>query len=115
MLARFKRLNLKKDFKWVSFGKKTDSKYARLLIRFGDNQSPRIGIATVSKIFTKSNERQRAKRVLSSVFESIYLKLPKNINIVALPKASIVGVKSSTVLLDLQGVLTDEKVIDTAN
>lgn len=111
MLAKFRRLNLTKDFKWAAQGKKIDSKYAKLFIRMGDNKIPRIGIALSSKVFRKSTDRNRAKRILSSSFESLYLKLSENLNIVALPKQAILSVKSADVLLDLEERLKSEKII----
>jgi len=112
MLPRSKRLNLKRDFKWVGSGKKIDAKYATFFIRIGDNPYPRLGIAVSSKLLTKSTQRHRAKRILSKAFESVYSKLPQNINIVALPKFNILDVKSNDVVLDLEEILKDEKIID---
>lgn len=111
MLPKLKRLNLKKNFKWVTAGKKTDSKYAKLFIRVGDNEFPRIGIATSSSLFKKATERNRARRVLSAALESLYAKLPKSINIIALPKRIVLDVKSNDVLLDLEEALGREEII----
>ncbi len=111
MLPKSKRLNLKKDFKWVASGKKIDSQYAKLFIRIGDNINPRIGIAVSSGIFRKATERNRARRLISAALEPLYDKLSKSINIVALPKAGIDKVKSGDVLLDLEEVLKKECVI----
>lgn len=111
MLPRKKRLNLKKDFKWVASGKKIYTKHITLFIKMGDNLIPRVGIATSSKVFKKSTQRNKAKRIVSSSFESIYERLPKNINIVALPKIGVLDVKSGNVLLDLEETLGRERVI----
>ena len=112
MLPKPKRLNLKKDFKWVAAGKKIDSKYAKLFIRIGDNINPRIGIAVPSSQFKKATQRNRARRIVSVALEPLYAKLPKSINIVALPKTAIDNVKSGEVLLDLEAKLKDEKIIN---
>lgn len=111
MLPTNQRLNLKKDFKWVAAGKKIDSKFAKLFIRVGDNQFPRIGIAVSSSIFKKATERNRARRVTSSAFEVLYQRLPNNINIVALPKRRVLEVKSAMVLLDLEDVLSKAEIL----
>lgn len=111
MLPKSRRLNLKKDFKWVATGKKIDSKFAKLFIRIGDNESPRIGIATSSTIFKKATERNRVRRVISAAFEQLYINLPKSINIVALPKIGVLNVKSGDILMDLSEKLIDEKII----
>lgn len=111
MLPKSKRLNLEKDFKWVASGKKIDSKLLKLFFKVGENQSPRIGIAVSAKTFKKAVDRNRARRLASQAFQTIYYKLPTAINIVALPKAGIVSVKSSDVLKDLEEVLKRENVI----
>lgn len=112
MLPKTKRLNLTKDFKWVASGKKIDTKYIKLFMRFGENTEPKIGIATSSKVFKKATDRNRARRIISSAFETIYKELPISICIVALPKIPILGVKSGDVLLDLSERLKDGKVIN---
>lgn len=111
MLPKSKRLNLKKDFKWVASGKKIETKYLKLFQKAGDNQNPRVGVAVSSHIFKKSNQRNRARRLTSAAFEALYLKLPQSANIVALPKTGILSVKSGDVLLDLEEKLKGEKII----
>ncbi len=93
-------------------GKFIDSKYARLYIRLGNNQFSKIGITASSKIFKKAVLRNKARRLMSAALEPLYGKLPKSINILALPKVTILGVKSGDVLLDLEQVLTNEKIIN---
>lgn len=112
MLSKDKRLNLKKDFKWVAAGQRLESKYLKLFFKSGNNQTPRVGIAGSSKTFKKATERNRARRLTSKAFESLYSKLPNNINIVALPKAGVTSVKSGLVLLDLETALKNAKIID---
>ncbi|MBI2020431.1 ribonuclease P protein component [Candidatus Daviesbacteria bacterium] len=112
MLPKPQRLNLKKDFKWVSAGKRIDTKYMKLFIKMGDNLSARVGIAVSAQIFKKATQRNRARRITSTVFESLYAKLPSNINIVALPKDRVLEVKSGDILLDLEDTLKHEKIVD---
>ncbi len=112
MLPKEKRLNLKKDFKWVSSGKRLDTRFAKLFIKTGGNKNPRIGIAVSSKVFKKATDRNKAKRVISKSFESLYPGLPNLINIVALPKEGVINVKSEDVLKDLDVALRNEKFID---
>ena len=111
MLPKPKRLNLKKDFKWVAAGKKLETKYLKLFVKSGENQNPKVGIATSSKSFKKATERNRARRIVSGAFEALYSRLPENINIVALPKSGINEVKSDLVLLDLEVELKKEKIL----
>lgn len=113
MLPKFQRLNLKKDFQWVAeTDLKLNTKYLKLFIKYGGNVFPRIGIAVSGKTFKKAHERNRAKRLVAEAFQSTAYRLPPTANIVALPKVSILGVKSGTVLLDLEQVLKYEKIID---
>lgn len=112
MLPKPQRLNLKKDFKWVAAGEKLETKYLRLFVKSGDNETARVGIAGSSKTFKKATDRNRARRLASSAFEALYSKLPSAANIVALPKSTIINVKSELVLLDLTATLKNEKIID---
>ena len=105
MLPKSKRLNLKKDFKWVASGKKIDTKFATIFLKMGQNSFPKVGVATSLRYFKKATERNRAKRVISQACEKLYPKLPDNINIVVLPKVAALGVKSQDVLSDLEKAL----------
>jgi len=98
----------------VVAGKKLETKYLKVFIKEGDlltSSGPRIGIATASKSFKKARERNRARRLASAAFEALILRLPKSLNIVVLPKQSIVDVKSGTVLFDLENKLKQEGVL----
>lgn len=112
MLPRPQRLNLKKDFKWVVSGKFLDCRFAKIYIRLGDNQMPRIGIAVSSKNFKQAVERNRARRLMSSAIQPLYGKLPPSSNIVVLPKTAILSVKSGDVLLELEQKLKESKIIN---
>lgn len=108
MLSKGKRLNLKKDFKWVASGKRVDSKFITFFVKIGDNEQARVGIAVSSKHFKKATERNRARRLVSFVMENIYPKLSQGVNIVALPKQGILEVESKE-------LLKDEKIIGQLN
>lgn len=112
MLPKENRLNLAKDFKRVASGKKIETKFTKLFIKSGENISPRVGIAVSGKVFKKATKRNRARRLTSTALQSVYSGLPKNINILALPKHSILEVKSSEVLSDLETILKNEKIIN---
>ena len=110
MLPTAKRLNLKKDFKWVASGKKIESKFAKIFIKTGDpsaSSGPRIGIATSGKVFKKAVDRNRSKRLISKAFEILYPTLPLDINIVALPKHGVINVKSDEVVKELEKILVE--------
>ncbi|MEK7616547.1 MAG: ribonuclease P protein component [Patescibacteria group bacterium] len=108
MLPKSKRLNLKKDFKWVASGKKLETKYLKIYVKYGQSTQAKVGIAVSSKTFKKATARNKAKRLVSSAFESAYSQLPTNISIVAIPKPGILDVKSSDALLDLEEILKKE-------
>lgn len=112
MLPKSQRLNLKTDFKWVAEGKKIETNFVKLFIKMADNTAPRIGIALSGKYFKKAILRNKARRIVSSAFESLYPSLPSAINIIALPKTGIVKVKSQDVVLDLEAVFKNEKILD---
>ena len=112
MLPKSSRLNLKKDFKWAVSGKVVDTKFAKLYLKVGENEFPKIGITSSSKTFKKASDRNRARRLISEAFQSIFHFLPSNINILALPKAPILGVKSGDVLIELTERLKDVKIIN---
>ncbi len=112
MLSKDKRLNLKKDFKWVAAGKRLETPYLKLFIKLGDNQEPKVGIAVSSKTFKKAVERNKARRLTSAAFEALYSNLPQRINILALPKAGVINVKSGDLVLDLEAILKDAKIIN---
>lgn len=112
MLPKSQRLNLKKDFKWVAAGRRLETKYLKLFIKNGDNLFPRIGIAVSGQIFKRATERNRARRLTSQAFQAITYCLSPTANIVALPKSSILDVKSQDVLLDLEEALKNAKIFD---
>jgi len=111
MLPKSQRLNLKTDFKWVASGKPIDTQFVKLFVKLGENQNPRIGITSSSKVFKKAVDRNRARRLVSAAIQSLYNQLPENINIVALPKQAVISVKSGDVLMELEEVLVKEEVI----
>ncbi len=111
MLSKDSRLNLKTDFKRLISGKVIDTKYAKLYIRMSDEEKIKVGIATSSKIFKKAVDRNRARRLISAAIEELYKRLPSSINILALPKVSILSVKSGEVLSNLEEALINGKII----
>ena len=112
MLPKSQRLNLKKDFKRVASGKKIDTYLFKLFIKQNQDQRTKVGIAVSGKVFKKATDRNRAKRLISFAFESLYSQLPTGISIMALPKKGIVEVKSTIVLAELKEVLKREKIIN---
>ncbi len=89
MLPKQKRLNLKKDFKWVSSGKRIETASFRLFLKNGDNPLPLVGIALSSKNFKTAVLRNRAKRISSKTIESLYPRLQTHLNLVIMPKPGV--------------------------
>lgn len=108
MLSKLNRLNLKTDFKFVSSGKSLSTPHLRLFLKKGDNTVPRIGVAITTKIFQKATDRSRAKRVVFASFTNLLPDLESNINIIALPKASVLEVKSDELFQELKKVFKND-------
>lgn len=111
MLPKSKRLNLKKDFKWAVAGQKVGNDLLQLYIRQGDNLEPKMGIALSKSNFKKATERNRARRLTSFGFESLYERLPKGINIVAIPRSGVLELTSAEITKALEEILKKGKIL----
>lgn len=104
MLPKKSRLNLTKSFKFVVAGKKVDTPHFRLAYKEGENEHPAVGIAVSGKVFKKANLRNRARRLASSAIQSHYASLRKNLNLVIMPKATILQCKTERLIEELKNV-----------
>lgn len=104
MLPKSKRLNLKVSFKWVAAGSKTQTNNLKVMYRFGENEIPLVGIALSSKVFKVSTQRNRAKRLASRAVEENYSSLKKNLNLVIMPKATIMEQQPNALVEELKNV-----------
>ncbi len=111
MLAKEKRLNLHNNFTWVASGERITGGFLKLFIRFGENQYPKVGIATSKRDFKEAVWRNRARRLTSTGFERLYNLLPDKINIVAIPKANILKLNSEQIFLALSELLKKHKLL----
>lgn len=111
MLSKEKRLNLKKDFTWVAAGEKSGNLFIKIFFRFGNNQSPRVGIATSKNTFKKAVDRNRSKRLVSSGFEVFYRQLVDGVNIIALPKEEVLRAGSEEIINSLGDLLGKLKLL----
>ncbi|OGE24885.1 hypothetical protein A3C26_02695 [Candidatus Daviesbacteria bacterium RIFCSPHIGHO2_02_FULL_39_12] len=111
MLSKDKRLNLRTDFKWAATGKKIETKFTKLFLKNGRNTEAKVGITLSGRNFKKASEKNRARRLVSKGFEDLYAKLPKDINIIALPKHAVLEVKSADVFLDLEEGLKKGRIL----
>lgn len=112
MLAKNKRLNLKKDFAWVAAGEKKESSLVKLFFRFSQEGKAKVGIATSSKTFKTAVLRNRARRVLSYGFEVLYGRLRNGVKVVAIPKVAILQQESDKVVIDLEKLLKKADLIN---
>jgi ribonuclease P protein component len=107
MLPNPNRLNLKKDFKWIRSGLKLENDLIRLFYKFGDNTTLRLGIATPSKDFKLAVERNRARRLVSTVVQDLKDNLPANLNLLVFPKSEILEKDSVLVTSSMKGLLNE--------
>lgn len=89
MLSKPQRLNLKTEFRWVASGKTYTSKNFKFFYRKGENQEPKIGVSISSSQFKKAADRNKAKRVCFEISRIHYNQLPKNLNLVIMPRAQV--------------------------
>lgn len=104
MLPKQKRLNLKDGFRWVAEGKVVKTKNLVVLYRAGENKEPKVGITAPKKSFKKSTARNKAKRLVSKVLEATYNNLQGNINLVIIPKGSILNINKEDISRELKNV-----------
>lgn len=105
MLRKDQRLNLKIDFTWARQGLHLENQLAKIFIRFGNNEIPKVGIALSKLNFSNASERNRARRLTSQVFQELYPKLPKNVNIVVMPKKEIIKKPMAELKASLEEIL----------
>lgn len=89
MLPKSKRLNLKKDFKRVFSGRRVETDSFKFFLKFGSNTIPLVGISLSKKHFKLATERNKARRMASKALEGVYESLPKNLNLIIMPKAKV--------------------------
>jgi len=106
MLPRSKRLNLKKDFKWVSSGKRIETENLKLFINSGSSETCLVGISLSKKNFGKATDRNRAKRLASAAIEQLYSTLPKKLNLIIMPKTKILEISKEVLIKELQDALS---------
>lgn len=105
MLSKDKRLNLKKEFKWVINGSKLETPSLRLYLRSTSDKPPQVGISLSKKYFKSAVERNRARRLASWGVENLYSQLPKGLKLIIMPKSLVLEKKSQELLKELQDVL----------
>lgn len=89
MLSKDKRLNVSKNYKFVTAGKRFETAHLIVFYRSGENDHPLVGIALNKRYFRKATSRNRAKRLANICVEAVYDRLPKDLNLVIMPKETI--------------------------
>lgn len=118
MLPKNKRLNLKNDFSKVASGQRNEDDLVKIFSKYSSNKDPAVGIAVSAKTFKKAVERNRARRLISKVFENLYDRLPEGINLIIMPKEDVIKYKAHELepkiekLLIKSGILKDEKNVN---
>jgi ribonuclease P protein component len=112
MLPKDQRLNLKKEFSWVASGQKIENQMVKVFFRFGSNHQPRVGISLSGKVFKKAVDRNRAKRIIATGFQTLYSKLPENLNIIALPKITVLNLSADEVTESLEVLLKRTRLLN---
>ena len=106
MLAKSHRLNLKKNFRWVASGRSKTTPFFKLFYKFGDNPHPMVGVSIVSANFKKSTSRNLVKRLVFQIVQDNMKKLPKNINLVIMPKAQIIEAGNEDLVKSFQDAIS---------
>jgi ribonuclease P protein component len=104
MLPKSKRLNLKKDFKFVASGNREETRSTKLFYLLAENEEPLVGIAITKKYFPKAHDRNKARRIASDVVEAVYGDLKVNINLVIMPKANILQNVKEEIVKEIKSV-----------
>lgn len=109
MLPKQKRLNLKTSFRWVASGKTTNSAHFKIFYRLGENTEAKIGVSLVSAQFKKAVLRNAAKRICFKMAGESYSRLPKNMNLVIMPKAQILNADFQVLSKEYDDAISDLK------
>lgn len=105
MLSKSKRLNLKKNFKWVAAGSSISDSLIKIFYRYGQNEAPLVGIALSKSSFKKAVERNRARRLVSTAIETFYQNLPMSINLVFMPRTAVLEKGSQELAIYLEKLM----------
>jgi ribonuclease P protein component len=111
MLKKSQRLNLKTSFKWVRSGRRDETPNLILFSKLGDNSTALVGISLSSKIFKKSHDRNRARRLASQAIQNLYTSLLKGLNLVIMPKDSVLQAQVGDLEAELTEVLGKMKQV----
>lgn len=102
MLRKRARLNVSENFKWVMSGDRRETSRMKLFYKNGENTLALVGVAVSSKDFKKAYLRVEAKRLVYRAVEKIYGDLPAALNLVIMPKSSIIDSSIDELVAELR-------------
>ncbi|OGD71100.1 ribonuclease P protein component [Candidatus Collierbacteria bacterium RIFCSPLOWO2_01_FULL_50_23] len=108
MLSKANRLSLKTDrFRIESEGGTLSSSFFTFLIApRADISSPiRLTVLVSKKFLVKSSDRHQLKRRLTEILRLNLSKLPGGIDVILIPKRSLLGATTDQILADLIKIL----------
>lgn len=79
----------------------------RFFLKSGSNTTPLVGISLSKKNFKLAVDKNKARRMASKAIEEIYESLPKNLNLIIMPKAQILNADINSLVLEIKNVLPD--------
>jgi ribonuclease P protein component len=104
MLPKSKRLNLRKDYRFVTSGKKFNLSWGTVFLKEIKEEGVFVGIALSKSQFKTAVERNRAKRLVSAAIEQVISGLRSNIKLVIIPRAPVLTKKPEDLLKEILGV-----------
>src|SRR3989344_2795972 len=108
MLSKTQRLNLKIDFSRVIKGKRTETPHFILYSSPAVSEVSRVGISIRTKNFGKAYNRNRARRLTSQAVQSIYDSLPKQLDLIIMPKSGVLEIPVLLLEEEIKSVLSGD-------
>src|SRR5262245_28788571 len=106
MLPKSQRLNLKTDFSRVVKGKRIESPHFIFYLNSNDSDFAKVGISIRTKNFGKAHERNRARRLTSQAVQSNYDNLPKDRDLIIMPKSATLETEVEVLTKEISDVLS---------
>lgn len=107
MLDKSHKLNLKDNFRWVASGKSKTSLHFKIFYRLGQNTEPKVGVSIVTAQFKEAVLRNRAKRLMFRVARDSLSLLPKDVNLVIMPRAQILETEFEVLLKEFKNAVSN--------
>jgi len=111
MLSKNRRLNLRKEYRYVTSGRKFMTPSLTVFSRRADLVEPMVGIALAKAKFRQATDRNRARRLTSKAIEQLYSSLRPDMKLVIIPKSQVLDKTPD----ELKGELEDVKDLFVAD